>query len=112
MDDDDDLESYPDSIPKAEPLEHIGFDSQRVVFAQEGMARLEQVLAFRWLELNKGEWCILDRLLCSPPETNTGATQRDATVAATVIPWLGTAVGYAFLERCLKEAGFKIEPPR
>lgn len=110
MDMDDEI---PGGIKKAEPLEHVGFEAQRVVFAQSGMAALERIFAFRWMEeMSREEWCILDRLLYSPPGNNTGATQRDAEVAATAIQWLGTAVGYSFLSRCLKEAGFKIEPPR
>src|SRR3989344_947882 len=105
MDIDDEI---PGGIQKAEPLEHVGFESQRVVFAQSPMAILERVLAFHWMEENKQEWCLLDRLVC---QDGMGATQRDAEVAATVIQWLGTAVGYSFLVRCFGEAGFKIEPP-
>ena len=107
MDPDDEI---PSVIGKAEPLEHVGFESQRIVFAQSPMASLERILAFRWMEENAKEWCTLDRLVCSTD--GHGATQRDAEVAATVVQWLGTAVGYSFLTRCLKEAGFKIEPPR
>ena len=107
----EDDEDYPDKIEKALPLEHVGFEAQRVVFAQSGMERLEQVLAFRWMEENSDEWCLLDDLVvCN--DNKFGATQRDAAVAATVIQWLGTAVGYSFLKRCFEEAGFKIEPPR
>lgn len=92
------------------PLEHVGFESQRVVFESSPMDRLERALAFRWMEENAREWCTLDRLVCG--ENGHGATQRDAEVAATVIQWLGTAVGYSFLQRCFEEAGFKIKPPR
>lgn len=109
----DDEDPYPDAIQKHKPLEHVGFESQRVVFVDSPMDRLERVLAFRWMEENQQEWCTLDRLVYSPEEGSPrGATQRDARVAATVVQWLGTACGYSFLERCLKEAGFKIEPPR
>lgn len=92
-------------------LEHVGFDSQRVIFADTPMDMLERILAFRWMEENNKEWCILDSLVYDP-KTGLGATQRDAEVAATVIQWLGTAIGYSFLERCFEEAGFKIQPPR
>ena len=108
MDPDDEI---PGGINKAEPLEHVGFESQRVVFAQSPMAILERIFAFRWMEENKQEWCVLDRLVYNQRDGH-GASQRDAEVAATVIQWLGTAVGYSFLTRCLQEAGFKIEPPR
>ena len=108
MDIDDEI---PGGMAKAEPLEHVGYESQRVVWVSSPMDLLERVLAFRWMELNKGEWCILDKLVCTK-ESDRGATQRDAEVAATVVQWLGTAVGYSFLSRCLVEAGFKIQPPR
>ena len=35
-------------------------------------------------------------------------TQRDATVAATVIQWLGTGVGRAFLASAFKSGGYKL----
>ncbi len=108
MDMDDEI---PGGIQAALPLEHVGFEAQRVIFAQSDMALLERIFAFRWMEENRGDWCTLDRLLYNPPENPHGATQRDAEVAATVVQWLGTAVGYSFLVRCLKEAGFKITPP-
>lgn len=108
MDTEDEI---PGGIESAEPLEHVGYESQRIVWASSPMDMLERVLAFRWMEENRAEWCILDRLVCTQ-ENSHGANQRDAEVAATVVQWLGTAVGYSFLARCLKEAGFKIEPPR
>lgn len=37
---------------------------------------------------------------------------RDAMVAATVIQWLGTNVGYGFLTKCLERAGLKIVEKR
>lgn len=34
--------------------------------------------------------------------------QQSATVAATVIQWLGSNVGFSFLEEALSDCGFKI----
>ena len=34
--------------------------------------------------------------------------QRDATIAATLIQWLGTNGGYHFLNRCLRKDGYEI----
>lgn len=34
--------------------------------------------------------------------------QRDATIAATLIQWLGTNVGFSFMEESLKRCGYKI----
>jgi hypothetical protein len=44
-------------------------------------------------------------------ELTTGElySQRDATVAATVIQWLGTNVGFCWLEETLKKAGYSVE---
>jgi hypothetical protein len=35
-------------------------------------------------------------------------SHREATIAATLIQWLGTNVGFAFLESALKRCGYKI----
>ena len=35
-------------------------------------------------------------------------TNRDKYVVATVIQWLGTNVGWCFLEECLKECGYTL----
>ena len=106
MDIDDEI---PGGIQRADPLEHIGFESQRVIFPS---GDLERIFAFSWMERNKDEWCILDRLL-STDEDPRGATQRDATVAATVVQWLGTNVGFGFVRSCLEKAGYEVkETPR
>jgi hypothetical protein len=64
MDIDDEI---PGGIKKAKPLEHVGFESQRVVFENSPMDRLERILAFRWMEMmDMKEWCVLDHLLYSP----------------------------------------------
>lgn len=36
-------------------------------------------------------------------------TQREAIIAATVIQWLGTNVGFLFMNRCLRKCGYSIE---
>lgn len=35
-------------------------------------------------------------------------TQRDATIAATLVQWLGTNVGFCFLEQALRRCGYEI----
>jgi hypothetical protein len=35
-------------------------------------------------------------------------TQRDATLAASIIQWLGTNVGGGFVQECLREAGYTV----
>ena len=39
-------------------------------------------------------------------ETNPTVTRRERVVAATVIQWLGTNVGWCFLTQCLSACGF------
>lgn len=36
-------------------------------------------------------------------------TQREACIVATVIQWLGTNVGFCFVERALNKCGYRIE---
>ncbi len=35
-------------------------------------------------------------------------TPREHAIVATIIQWLGSHIGMAFLKRCLKEAGYEI----
>ena len=36
------------------------------------------------------------------------ATQRDHVIAATVVQWLGSPVGFSFLQRALEGAGYEV----
>lgn len=67
--------------------------------------QLEKIFAEQWRELNEGEgrrYGVLEYLLAKEPNTPQGeVTQRDATVAATMMQWLGTSVGQCFLEGVL-----------
>lgn len=40
----------------------------------------------------------------------TGPTYRDRVVAATVIQWLGSNVGFAFVVDCLRRCGYIVRP--
>lgn len=63
---------------------------------------LEKIFAEEWQELNGSEgrrYGVLEYLLAEDPNHPRGEmSQRDATVAATVIQWLGSSVGLCFLE--------------
>lgn len=39
-------------------------------------------------------------------------TERDRKVAATVVQWLGSNVGFSFLSEALKQCGYRIEQVR
>lgn len=73
----------------------------------DGSLSAHRELAFheQWVKEQDGTGILFSHL------SNLGflpMTQRDATLAATLIQWLGTNVGFAFLEDALKRAGFKI----
>jgi hypothetical protein len=65
----------------------------------------ENVYHTRWLKENQDD--INNRLLINLlREAGLGpVTQRDASVAATIVTWLGTNVGRCFVENCLREIG-------
>jgi hypothetical protein len=72
---------------------------------------LERIFAEEWVRENTsacpgvGGDVLLDWLLAAEPNHPKGeVTQRDATVAATVIQWLGSPVGQGFLRRVRERA--------
>lgn len=36
--------------------------------------------------------------------------QKSATIAATIIQWLGSDVGFSFVSECLYKAGYRVAP--
>ncbi len=78
---------------------------------------LEKSFADRWEEENQdtcGTAEILEAIM-RPDRKNPELlpnryppTPRDRFVAATVIQWLGTNIGFCFLNECLAERGYKI----
>jgi hypothetical protein len=100
---------------------HTGFRVDRCRFSL-----LERVFAEQWLHENRPArfsgggilQCLFiryDGVLWSPfgerRPPRLWINRRDALVAATVIQWLGTNVGFSFLERCIRMAGGRIEWP-
>ncbi len=78
----------------------------------------ERAFTEKWLEWNKGamfQHGIL-QMLCSDQSNifriiyRPVLTKRDRYIAATVIQWLGTNVGFSFLQECLEHAGYKVIP--
>lgn len=45
-------------------------------------------------------------------EGSPDVTQRDATVAATVLQWLGSNVGFCFLQDAFRKAGYDVRYTR
>jgi hypothetical protein len=88
-------------------LVHRGFSFQRTQLVQEfrDTAR-EKSLAEAWELENPapgqfGNQPILNALV---PD----CSQRDAQVAATVVQWLGSQVGFQFLQEALGKVGYQI----
>lgn len=99
--------------------EHVGIFKRRVF---ESTGEREKAFAEQW-EKENDQWHVLDLLLRAdrPPNASPMSgfddrpyhfgeppTQRDATVAATVIQWLGSSVGRCFLEDSLARVGYRI----
>lgn len=106
-------------------LDHSGLHASRI---NHPSSELEKAFAEQWHEENDegkkwaGTTRVLDALLRkdgAPTRALSGfddrpyhfgepPTQRDATVAATVVQWLGSTVGRCFLEESLERAGWKL----
>lgn len=96
---------------------HVGLWPDRL--KKEQMNSREVAFAERWqIEQNEGR--ILAWLLTahkperqqppfySPPLPRE-TTKRERQVAATVIQWLGSNVGFSFLQVALRNCGYRIE---
>lgn len=70
----------------------------------------EVSFAERWAEENNERMLAGDSFGCTL-EVLLGrkATQLDATSAATLMQWLGSNVGFSFMEESLRRAGYKIQ---
>lgn len=99
FDDEDDVISG-----EAPPLVHVGYRSERTIFDS---GDLERAFAFAWLERMAlfGNNHLQLLLSSGDPAGDPVVTQRDATVVATVIQWLGTNCGWGFLCETLRKHG-------
>lgn len=98
-------------------VKHVSIDARRRQFSvrEEGLSRLWEYenVPRRWLNHGYG---ILQNLMFEgrgPGVLDTRRCRhvirnREAAIVATVIQWLGTSVGFCFLERALKMFGKKI----
>jgi hypothetical protein len=70
----------------------------------------EEIFAKAWLE--KQTQChTLQWLLCASPEQDTqerDLTQPEATCAATLMQWLGSPVGFSWLEETVRKCGYEL----
>lgn len=89
------------------PLIHRGFAHTRTL--QTGPfsdTKREKALSDKWEEDNPppGQFGVQPVLNALVPD----CTQRDAMVAATVVQWLGSQVGFSFLNEALASVGYEI----
>ncbi len=106
-----------EQIMGMKPIQHVGYRSDRTVW-QDPSGKLERTLAHEWVRINTlYQGGFLDRMLESYHDDDTlngvpiPVTERDARVAATVIQWLGTNVGWSFICSALQKANYTIPQP-
>lgn len=86
------------------PLVHVGYRSERTIWDS---GDLERAFAFAWMERMElyGDHHLQMLLSTGDPAGDPVVTQRDATVVATLIQWLGTNCGWGFLCETLRKHG-------
>ena len=77
-------------------MKHTGIHINRI-----DQNPLEKVFSEKWLMEHGKDSIFLEQILRKNPFNFEEISQRDATVAATVIQWLGSPVGESFLRDCL-----------
>ena len=94
----------------AEDLDHRGLSFNRTRYEPEWRDRQRELaLATAWESANEQRPVGVSAVL---PVLVPGATQAQATAAATVIQWLGSEVGFDFLTRALEQAGYTLTDTR
>lgn len=96
-------------------IKHVGLHANRL---NHPCSVKEEAFARRWRNensppayINSGRG-VLDHLLYHSPDQRsfTGeSTEREETIAASVIQWLGTNVGWCFLEETIEDCGFVLQ---
>jgi hypothetical protein len=68
----------------------------------------EVIFAEHWERRNTGYEATLKWLLGENNRQAEAVTDRERAVAATVIQWLGSPVGFSFLEAAMKDCGYEL----
>jgi len=98
-----------------ENIIHVGYRPER---CNHPCGDLERQFAYKWLEVNTRPGAsvpLLVRLLDTERDGSysfSAISQRDAHVAATMMQWLGTNVGFGFLLEVLEQAGYDVREKR
>lgn len=98
-------------------IQHVGMHAKRMDYPCHSSDR-ERAFADRWRHENKKSAHVLTHLLNPRIVKNSLGwdvqvidhypTQEEATLAATVIQWLGTHVGFDFVRLALKDCGYRL----
>lgn len=111
-----------DLYANAKKLRHVGYRVERCRFGL-----LERIFCEEWQKecrpargINFGFGLLQDLFIEAARAGSPWAgirfvlipSQREAYIVATVVQWLGTNVGFAFLLKCLNKAGLTIRPLR
>lgn len=91
---------------------HLGrsMRAKRLKYTLVGSTPRERAFAKVWFRHNRRWACTLNNLLstCPTGERRAFVTKREAEVAATLVQWLATNVGFSFLAEALSEAGYTL----
>lgn len=90
-------------------VKHIGRSANRLYREPR-----EAVFAESWKRMNSKQMHnrpeVIDWLLHGDgSQCHARATQKEATIAATLVQWLGSPVGFGWLENTLRAAGYEIK---
>lgn len=92
---------------------NVGIHSHRLEYTS-GTSDVERAFAEEWMKENEPiSWSnngfgILSALLTKQGDVVYKPTNRERAIVATVVQWLGSSIGQAFMERCLESVGRKI----
>lgn len=99
-------EEQGDNAPLPKDLVHRGLSHVRTRHDLDWRDRQrEKALAQAWEAANRDEGVGVSPIL---PVLVPGCTQAQASACATVIQWLGSDIGFGFLQQALERAGYEI----
>ena len=99
--------------PAAQDLVHRGLHHARTLHDLQYRDReREAAFATAWESANPHDPQLLAAMPPLVSELIPGCTQEQASAAATIVQWLGTTVGFEFLEQALSTAGYAIVDKR
>lgn len=105
-------------MPKKKKLVHRGIYYESRTTIADAVGKREKAFADAWIEENKlRRHFTMVQFSCSKLEALMirddhliPVSQDTATAVATIVQWLGSPIGFAFLEQTLKKAGYRVAP--